>query len=62
LTSTLSRRLLRLEQRRQLSRLSPPQHTIVFVDADGTRASAIRWSIDEHRWIDVPVPAKEASE
>jgi hypothetical protein len=59
--TNLSRRLQRLEQRRQLSQLPTPDHTIVFISATRERVSAIRWSSDEHRWIDVPVPPDETS-
>jgi hypothetical protein len=60
-TSTLSRRLQRLEQRRQLTQQEPPDPTIVLVSGNGEEVGAIRWSTDEHGWIDVPVPPDEAS-
>jgi hypothetical protein len=59
--TSLSRRLQRLEQRRQLSQLAPPDPTIVLVSGNGGEVGAIRWSSDEHQWIQVPVPPDEAS-
>jgi hypothetical protein len=50
-----------LEQRRQLSRTEPPDPTIVLVSGNGEEVGAMRWSNDEHRWIDVPVTADETS-
>ena len=50
------RRVERLEQRSVLGRQLPPEITIVYVNPDGTPVSAVRWSRDENRWIDVPVP------
>jgi hypothetical protein len=49
MTRTLSRRLLRLEQRRQLSQQEPPDPTIVLVSGNGKEVGAVRWSSDEHQ-------------
>jgi hypothetical protein len=62
MTRALSRRLLRLEQRRQLSQQEPPDPTIVLVSGNSKEVGAVRWSSDEHQWMKVPVPPDEASD
>ena len=56
------RRIERLEQQSALSRRLPPEFTIVSVNPDRTPASAMRWSREEKRWIEVPVPPDDDSD
>jgi len=61
MTSRLNRRLVHLEQRAAVRRLPPLEHTIVFVASNRKPVKAIRWSGEEMRWIDVPVPTANES-
>lgn len=61
---SVTHRLARLEQTRAAiqARESAPPVTIVFVGPDRRPVSAIRWSREEKRYIDAPLPPDKDAE